>query len=703
MIPLAPLLTLASLLAPPQDAAAAPPFPASTALAEHVSPEGLAALGELVRSFVEKDEIVGAELLVIVHGRTILHEGYGWRDREGSVPMQPGGVFCVRSMTKSLIGAATWMLIEAGELTQDSRVAAYLPAFRVEGQRDITVGQLLRHQSGLPMSLIMARDPRTLESLRSVADLGGTAALEFAPGTGFEYSDQGTDTLAALIEVVTGAPAEVFVRERLLEPLGMSDSACLMTDDQPLRARACSLYVGSPGAWSRYWSPADKALFPIFLGSQGLYSTAIDYARFLDLYLHEGRVGDQPLLSSSSLRSTLEPGPWPLPSTGLSGLRADYGTLMQLWTRAAEDGKREVVVFGHGGSDGTHAWAFPEADALVLYFTQSRGTTTGWRVEERLSELFLGATLDVQQAAPPLEDYVGYYRGKENELYRAIVRDGDDLALELPGKGLAPLDYIGEDRWKARLEPAVLAFERDEAGRVTGFRAGERLRLRFTPSADLPAASEVAAGIVAAHGLQRLADAGIVRMHSRIEIPKHGRTGESVHCLAWPDRWRVDETFGGEAGSMAFDGATLRSSSSTRAAAPLEGVAGEAARRQNTFVLFGDWARAGGTLTMIQELRDGDEATLVMRAGDTSAPAPTILVDRESGRVVHVACMTFIEGLGSVGNRMHFSDFREVGGALLPWRTEVEIAHPMIGTIVSVVEGAETGVDVPEGWFELRG
>src|SRR6185436_11846352 len=106
-----------------------------------------------------------------------------------------------------------------------------------------------------------------------VADLGGTAALAFAPGTGFEYSDQGTDTLAALIEVVTGAPAEVFVRERLLEPLGMSDSACLMTDDQPLRARACSLYVGSPGAWSRYWSPADKALFPIFLGSQGLYST----------------------------------------------------------------------------------------------------------------------------------------------------------------------------------------------------------------------------------------------------------------------------------------------------------------------------------------------------------------------------------------------------------------------------------------------
>ncbi|HTE05991.1 MAG TPA: serine hydrolase domain-containing protein, partial [Planctomycetota bacterium] len=198
MAPLVFLLTLVSLLAPLQVAPATDRFPTSTAAAEHVSPEGLAALGELVRSFVEKDEVVGAELLVIVHGRTILHEGYGWRDRDGKVPMQPGGVFCVRSMTKPLIGAATWMLIEAGKLAEDDHVAEYLPSFDVEGQRDITIGQLLRHQSGLPMSQIMTTDPRTLKSLRSVADLGASAKLEFAPGTGFEYSDQGTDTLAAV-------------------------------------------------------------------------------------------------------------------------------------------------------------------------------------------------------------------------------------------------------------------------------------------------------------------------------------------------------------------------------------------------------------------------------------------------------------------------------------------------------------------------
>lgn len=702
MILLAPLLALASLLAPPQDAAPATPFPASTAQAEQVSPERLAALGELVRSLVEKDEIVGAELLVIVHGRTLLHEGYGWRDREEQVPMKPGGVFCVRSMTKPLIGAAAWMLIEEGKLAEDDFAAAYLPSFDVPQQRHITVGQLLRHQSGLPLSEIMFRDSRTLESLREVADLGASAKLKFPPGTGFEYSDQGTDTLTALIEVVTGAPAEAFVSARILEPLGMSDTACILPADHPLRARACSAYIGSPGAWTRYLRPADPPLFPVFLGSQALYSTAVDYARFLDLYLHPERAGGEPLLSADSLRHTLEPGPWPVGPTGFPGLRADYGTLMQLWTRATGDG-REVVAFGHTGSDGTHAWAFPEADAMVLYFTQSRGTTSGWRVEGRLSELFLGVTPDAQQAPPPLDDYLGYYRDKENDRYRAFVREGDTLTLEVPGRALAPFDFLGEDRWRGRLEPAELLFERDAAGHVTSYRIGERSKLRFTPSAELPPASEVAARIVAAHRVERLADAGVVRLKGRVELPKLGLGGESALWLAAPDRWRADETVAGESGSLAFDGTTIRSSSRIRGTAPLEGLAAELLALASPFRQFGDWRRAGANLTLIQELQHEGVVTLVLRAGDTSAPAPTIYVDRESGRVVRIDSMTFMEGLGRIGSSSRFSDFREVGGAWLPWRTETEIAHPMIGTIVNVIEGAETNVDVPKGWFELGG
>ena len=106
------------------------------ALAEGVSPEALAELSQLVQSFVDEEEIVGAELLVIKNGRSILHEAYGWRDREAELPMETGGVFCVRSMTKPVVGAAILMLIEDDLLELDDPVAKHLPAFDVEGSRD---------------------------------------------------------------------------------------------------------------------------------------------------------------------------------------------------------------------------------------------------------------------------------------------------------------------------------------------------------------------------------------------------------------------------------------------------------------------------------------------------------------------------------------------------------------------------------------
>lgn len=65
--------------------------------------------------------------------------------------------------------------------------------------------------------------------------------------------------------------------------------------------------------------------------------------------------------------------------------------------------------------------------------------------------------------------------------------------------------------------------------------------------------------------------------------------------------------------------------------------------------------------------------------------------------------MTSIEGLGTLGSRTRFADFRDTAGALLPWHVEVELAHPMIGTIRNVFEAAEADVEVPEWWFELDG
>jgi CubicO group peptidase (beta-lactamase class C family) len=679
------------------------PFPPSTALAESVSPDALARLDALVQGFVDDEEIVGGELLVVVNGRAILRTAYGHRDVASPEPLEVGGVYCVRSMTKPVVGTAALMLIDEGRLELRDRVAEHLPEYDVEGLRDLTVEHLLTHTGGLAMSHIMAADLRAIDEMggvRAVAALGAEHPLDFPAGSAFQYSDQGADALTAVIEAVTGAPAEDFVRARVLDPLGMEESACVVTADHPLRARVLPAHAGSRGAWTRYVGPDDPPPFPFFLGSQGMYATTTDYARFLELWLDRGRLGKERLVGMRLARKALEPGPHAMEGpTGFPGLHMEYGYMLQLWC----DGEGEPVVLGHTGSDGTHAWAFPGQDAMVLYFTQSRGTTTGLRVEEVLGELFLGAPFDPNQAAPPFEDYLGYYWEGEGDLYRAIVRDGDDLALEIVGKAVVPLVYAGDDRWKASLDPSkVLAFDRSEDGAVVGYHIGDHQELRFEPSAGLPDAGELAARVAAAHRLDLIEELGPIRSTAALANAKLDIVGEMQAVLAWPDRYRSDTTARGESESFAVDGDAVRQVTSQKPAVEtFEGERAALLRADSPFTRFGDWRGRSPAYRVIQRLGGEDEEVLLVRAGDTSAPAATLYVDARTGRVVRVDSLTHVDMLGRIGQKVRFEDFRDVSGMTLPFRTRVELANPMLGEFVVTVADVELGVAVPASAFAL--
>ena len=104
----------------------------------------------------------------------------------------------------------------------------------------------------------------------------------------------------------------------------------------------------------------------------------------------------------------------------------------------------------------------------------------------------------------------------------------------------------------------------------------------------------------------------------------------------------------------------------------------------------------------IQRIRREDEDAVLVRAGGTSGPAATFYVDWTTGLVGRVDSLTYAEGMGRIGQRVSFGDYREVSGVMIPYQTRIQLANPLIGEIVSTIEEVELGVALPEGLFELR-
>ena len=457
----------------------APFFSYASPESQGISNESVAGLVDAVQSYLDEELIVGAELVVIKNRKIVLHEAVGWNDRESEIPMERDTLFNIRSMTKPITGAAIQILIDEGRLNLDSRAAEYLPGFDNEDSRNITVEQLLTHRSGLPLYIITTADE--YETLFLMANATGIIGPEFEPGSKFWYSDAGTDVLGAVVEVETGEPLDAFVTERILEPLGMNSSFYYhpATQNDSRRDRIPVLYVGGIGEWVKAWS-SEEPLYPFAFGSQGLYCTPVDYARFLAMWMDDGQVGGKQLLSSEAVNRTHTPvskmsslgsdAPYP---TGFFNLEAYYGQMAILFSNSTT-GIPEVEVIGHSGSDGTYAWAWPEHDLMILYFTQSRGSLSGIKLESKMDELLIHPELGEvndrarEQYAGYLGSYTANYGPFRNAEFVVTVQNGR-LAVDIPNQVVYELEEPDEEgRWRFRISDEIaVSFELDDGGNVT--------------------------------------------------------------------------------------------------------------------------------------------------------------------------------------------------------------------------------------------
>ena len=391
----------------------ASPFSQSSPEDVGMSSERLRHVVNTVQEWVNNDEIVGAIMLVIRHDKVVLHEAVGWSDREKNIPMEVGTIVQMRSMTKPLTGTAVLMLMEEGRLLLDDKVSRYLPSFDNPRSKDITIYQLLTHTSGLPGDLRVSSlfsQRKRYASLREDVDQLGRMGPLLEPGTDFQYSDRGSRVLGALVEEISGMPADEFIQKRILDPLQMKDSFFNHTrpEDQrrsriatAYRARALGALIeeregiapkgfspGEPGNWDRRFDNSEFPLAQYFWPSAGLLSTAMDYAKFMSMMLHGGRFGARQLLSPAAVKLATSPhSAYVYDAASLFVLRNQRETwrFYGLHWRVLTDKYRLIPglassgSFGHGGVLGTHAWADPQQDLIFIYLTQSQGHQTRWR------------------------------------------------------------------------------------------------------------------------------------------------------------------------------------------------------------------------------------------------------------------------------------------------------------------------------------
>ncbi len=279
-------------------------------------------LSAALKDRVASGHVPGAVALVARHGKIAYHEAFGLQDPVNGAPMTRDSIFRIYSMTKPIVSVAIMMLWEEGRLLLTDPIGKYIPDLAspqvgvvvdgeltlVPAKRAITVQDLLRHTSGLTYEFrgntlvhkayIAARVSRLKQTNADQVATLGSLPLLHQPGAQWEYS-RSTDVLGRLVEVISGQTLGAFLSERILTPLGMTDTRFSVPEAD--HGRIAEPFAKDPegGMDISLLDVKRTALFES--GGGGLVGTAIDYAKFSTMLLNNGRLGDVRLLGRKTI------------------------------------------------------------------------------------------------------------------------------------------------------------------------------------------------------------------------------------------------------------------------------------------------------------------------------------------------------------------------------------------------------------------
>lgn len=364
----------------------------------------LQVLDATMKKYVDDGKIAGAVVVIQQDGRDVFSNAYGWRDREANDRMEEDDIFRIASQTKALTSVGIMMLMEEGKLVIDDPLSKFLPEWAsttvavtnakggfdvVPAKRPITIRDLLSHTAGISYGSGPGekawRDAGVFgwyfadktEPVSAVVAKMAKLPMAAQPGEQWVYG-YNTDILGVVVEKLSGQSLDVFLKERLIDPLGMKDTSfCLPSEKTDRLAVVYTAKDGkaerapSPGSWQgtghigqgHYAGGPCKA----FAGGAGLLSTAQDYSRFLEMLRRNGELDGKRYLS----RKTVEL----MTHDTLVSAAYQPGQGFGLGFRVTKDPSLmgnlgSVGDYGWGGAYHSTYWVDPEQGLTVVYMVQ---------------------------------------------------------------------------------------------------------------------------------------------------------------------------------------------------------------------------------------------------------------------------------------------------------------------------------------------
>ncbi|CAN5477616.1 serine hydrolase domain-containing protein [soil metagenome] len=387
---------------PPAWAQPSPPAQSAPAnIGADVDPAALARLSAAMRALVHDHKRAGIAYGVMYKGKMVAMEGIGLRDMAKGLPMTPDSIVFLASMSRAVSTVGFLTLVEEGKVGLDDPVAKYLPEFAsmsvliqsadgkpvgiVPQVRPMTIRHLLTYTSGLgypftypagmtvDQATLMGPNVTTGEGIRRIAAL----PLFSQPGDRWRYGFSG-DVLGRVAEVVSGQSLDVFLKARVFDQLGMSDTGFWMGPDKVDRlARAYGPKDGKPladlaGTWQAIYGSFDRPI-AFLSGGGGIASTTIDYLKFTQMLVQGGTLNGVRILKPETVTDMLT-GHAPL-QPGLAyqpDMKFGYGLGV-----FDEGAKRPGAIKGHeatwGGLANTFFFVDTDHDLAAVAMTQYYG------------------------------------------------------------------------------------------------------------------------------------------------------------------------------------------------------------------------------------------------------------------------------------------------------------------------------------------